>query len=214
MNIDLKEFTDIDRLSGQPLAIKLLVVFIICGAFFMAASWGLLYPKFQDWQRFQQLEPNLKQKLADVHYEAAALPQLRQQVLQIKLRFRRLLKQLPQQNQVSQLIHAIAAAANNSGLVWHYTKPQRHEVHDVYIVLPFTIEVEGTYHQFALFISRLAAMRQLVSVNDFDITHIADNDSTLNFPKERLRMILQVKTYQYNGNTREEKTKHRRGQAE
>ena len=66
--------------------------------------------------------------------------------------------------------------------------PQQQEVGDFYSTLPILMEVKGGYHELANFISDLAQMPRIVTVEDLEIT--ADEEGILT-------SSLVLKTYSY-----------------
>ncbi|MBL4900100.1 MAG: type 4a pilus biogenesis protein PilO, partial [Colwellia sp.] len=61
---------------------------------------------------------------------------------------------------------------------------------EIYIELPIDIEVNGSYHSFGNFVSKIAGLPRIVTLHDFKIDIIPTGKGTLN-------LKLKAKTYRY-----------------
>jgi type IV pilus assembly protein PilO len=101
-----------------------------------------------------------------------------------------LLKQLPNQTEVPDLLIDITQAGLARGLEFDRFEPQDVVNQDFYAEMPVSIIVTGTYHQIGEFVSDIAALPRIVSVDTFRLSR-GDADSG------ELRMEAVTKTYHY-----------------
>ena len=136
----------------------------------------------------------LRDQRVTLDYERAYEAELRQTftikkgMVEIEEMLAELVKQLPDSSEVPSLLRAITEAGARRGLEFVVFDPQEEELGDFYSTLPILMEVRGGYHQLANFISDLAQMPRIVTVEDLEIT--AEEQGTLT-------SSLVVKTYSY-----------------
>ena len=88
-------------------------------------------------------------------------------MVEIKERFGVVLRQLPDKTEVPALLVDISQAGLARGLKFEQFKPEKAQTKEFYNMLPISIQVLGTYHQLAEFISDLAGLPRIVTVGDF-----------------------------------------------
>ena len=116
------------------------------------------------------------------------LPAYQKQMSEIEDMLAIHVRQLPDSTEVPSLLVDITEGGTRRGLNFLVFDPQQEELGDFYAILPIRMEVAGSYHQLAGFISDLAQMRRIVTVGDMAIT--ADEAGLLT-----ISVIL--KTYRY-----------------
>lgn len=111
--------------------------------------------------------------------------------------FGALLRQLPQDTEVPGLLEDISHTAAGSGLDIEVVDVEQEQPQDFYVELPIAISVRGNYHAFGAFVSGIAALPRIVTLQDFKISPLANKE------KEKvaapvLSMKITAKTYRYN----------------
>jgi len=139
-----------------------------------------------DYERAQELE--LRRTFTIKKGMVVNLPAYQAQMIQIKNMLAELVRQLPDSSEVPSLLIDITEAGGRRGLEFVVFDPQEQELGDFYSTLPILMEVKGSYHQLANFISDLAQMPRIVTVGDLEIT--ADEDGGLT-------SSLVLQTYSY-----------------
>ena len=76
-----------------------------------------------------------------------------------------------------------------NGLEFELFKPEEERPIDFYIELPITMRVTGTYHQFAEFISGIAALPRIVTLHNFKMGPLTSDGN--------MTMDITAKTYRY-----------------
>jgi type IV pilus assembly protein PilO len=128
-----------------------------------------------------------------------------QQTSQLEGYIQSIIAQLPEELDIPGLIADISKAGSLVGLEFNHIKPLKPIEHVYYTELPIDISVSGNYMQLADFITRLAGMQRIVTLDDFDITREQPATGTNNMPsslspaKSVLVMQLTIKTYKQGG---------------
>ena len=108
----------------------------------------------------------------------------------MKRSFGTMLRQLPSKTEVAELLVDISQTGLENGLEFELFKPLSEKPVEFYSELPIKISVTGKYHEFGKFISDVAALPRIVTLQDFSITPVKDDPDTL-------VMGVTAKTYRY-----------------
>ena len=163
---------------------------IICLAIVGAGTWYLVLPKKDDLARVQAQEKELRSEFETKQKKAANLDAYKEQLAEMEKRFGELLRQLPSQTEVPKLLNDISQTRLASGLEENLFKPRPEIRKDFYAVLPNDLEVTGTYHELGTFVSGVAALPRLVTLEEVSIQPIKGEGS-------ELRMSVVANTYRY-----------------
>lgn len=192
MNIDLSQFDnlELDNIGQWPKAAKIvLAVFLsvltLALGFFLVVS-----DKIKQLESITQEETTLKQEYQAKYHIAANLETFKQQMSDAEAMFATQLKSLPESHETPGLLDDITFVGTTSGLDFKHISWQPEIIQEIYIELPIDIEVEGDYHDFGGFVSKIAGLPRIVTIQDFIMTINKDN-------KELLNLKLQAKTYRY-----------------
>jgi len=163
---------------------------------FVAATVGLIYVFVWSEQRpqLQQREAEeqqLRQEFRDKHAKAVNLEVYKQQLKDIERSFGALLRQLPGKTEVPSLLVDISQTGLAAGLQEKLFQPQAEVKKDFYAEKPIRIRLTGSYHQFGEFVSGIAALPRIVTLDDIDIK--PDSKDAY----DSLSMDLTAKTYRY-----------------
>jgi len=193
MNL-LEELRSLDpRDPGRwPLPILAGVVLLA----FLAAAIGLTY--FFVWnderpvlQQRESEEQALRREFHDKHAKAVNLEVYKQQLKDIERSFGALLRQLPGKTEVPSLLVDISQTGLAAGLQEKLFQPEAEQRKDFYAEKPIKIRLTGSYHQFGEFVSGIAALPRIVTLDDIAIT--PDSKDAY----DQLSMELTAKTYRY-----------------
>ena len=136
-------------------------------------------------------EQTLKQQFSTKAFQAANLDAYKEQMAEMEESFGALLRQLPSDTEVPGLLEDITRTGLGSGLDFEQIKLLPEVTQQFYIGLPIQIDVVGSYHDLATFVSGVASLPRIVTLHDFSIAPVAESNS-------RLKMGILAKTYRYN----------------
>ena len=195
MNFSLDELT-LDNVGQWPNSIKMGVVTFISLLLIGLGYWLIAKENFDQYNTLKAQEIPLKSDFELKQYQASNLDAYRDQMIIMAERFGNMLKQLPTQNEMPGLLEDISKTGIASGLTFELFAPLPEVPHDFYIELPIKISVVGNYHQFAVFLSRVAQMSRIVTLHDFVIEGVSP-EKQKNSPGELLTMSMTAKIYRY-----------------
>ena len=124
--------------------------------------------------------------------KAANLGAYKAQLEEMRRSFGAMLRQLPDTTDIESLLVDLSQTSVASGLEVAFFKPESEVAKEFYAEYPIKLSVTGKYHEFGSFISGLAALPRIVTLQDINIRPIdADN------PGGQLKMDLTAVTYRY-----------------
>jgi type IV pilus assembly protein PilO len=184
-NIDLKAI-DLNSLSQQGKPVQLgiaggIIVIIIILAYFFVYS-GLNAQLSQ----LRQEEETLKQTYTEKSRQAANLDVLKAELESINGSFNLLLKQLPTQAEIPNLIQELHECATKNGLNMDSIAPVQEQnannknkaEQQVIQTLPYKITLTGNYNQITQFIRDVGKLSRIVTLNSIVLKR-NDKDNTL-----------------------------------
>ena len=142
-------------------------------------------------QQHQAEEQTLRQEFKNKHAKAVNLEVYKQQLKDIERSFGALLRQLPGKTEVPSLLVDISQTGLGAGLSEKLFEPQAEVKKDFYAEKPIKIRLTGSYHQFGEFVSGIAALPRIVTLDDINIK--PDGKDAY----DQLSMELTAKTYRY-----------------
>lgn len=171
--------------AGKIFAIALLGLLILVAGYYFVVSKTL-----EDLESRRQAEQQLRQQFTFKYRQAVNLEAYREQLAQLKESFETMRRQLPDSNEIANLLVEITQAGLGRGLEFKLFQPGEAKPAGFYAELPISIEVTGSYHQLAEFASDVAGFPRIVTLHDLSLTPLG-KDSDL------LVMKGMAKTYQY-----------------
>lgn len=211
MKIDLNQkwaelqAVDWNDFSAWPFFIKGIGVVAICGVILFAGFWFIIRPELDDYASAQREEASLKSTFTNKKALAINLPAYQQQMEIMNQTFGSLLRQLPNSTEVPSLLVDITQAGLGRGLNFELFKPQKETKKGFYAVLPIDIRVRGSYHELAGFVSDVAALPRIVTINKISIHSTKGH-------RGGLLMTARAYTYRYlRPGEAPKRNKHRRG---
>lgn len=166
-----------------------IVVALILGL----GSWYFVTPKTEQLEQAEQREDSLRDEFERKQNKVANLDAYKKQLAEMEKRFGKLLRQLPSQTEVPELLNDISRTRQASGLEEKLFKPRPETRQDFYAVLPNDLRVVGSFHELGTFVSGVAALPRIVTLDGVTIKPVKSNG---NF-QGRLRMSVTAKTYRY-----------------
>lgn len=178
------------NIGSWPLVGRIVILAIAFVVILGLGWYFLISDQKQQLDQAAQQEVQLKQQFEQKAMEAANLDILKAQLEEMKKSFGTMLRQLPGKTEIPNLLQDISQTAQVDGLKQDLFKPTSEVRKDFYAEQPIQIAVEGSYHQFAKFVSDVAALPRIVTIHD---VNIKPSDSA----GVNLVMTLTAKTYRY-----------------
>ena len=193
---ELQNHLEPDNIGSAPLSVRLGVIFTLCAMIIGAGLWFDTQKQLQQLENHEKKEIELKEVFKIKASQAAKLELYKEQLAEMNATFGALLRQLPEKTDVESLLVDVSQTGLASGLEVQKFKPSVEEKKGFYAELPITLEVLGSFHQMATFISGIAALPRIVTISDMKLEPVKkdanDDDSS-----DKLKMSATAKTYRY-----------------
>lgn len=187
-----------------PLPFRIAAVAIIFVLVAVGGTYMTVYKnKKPQLEASQARENELKSQFELDQRKAANLPAYKEQLEQMKRSFGTMLRQLPGQTEIPNLIVDISQTGLGAGLEEKLFETQTEIKKDFYAEKPIKIRLQGGYHEIAHFASGIAALPRIVTLHDITIKPETQNardrsNSNRRGPLgENLVVDVTAKTYRY-----------------
>lgn len=190
-NIDLNDI-DFSKIGMAPLPVKIILIAVACIAVAVGGYFLLTTDQLDALKAAEVQETSLKTTFDEKQAKAANLDAYKQQLEDMKISFGTLLRQLPNKTEIETLLTDISQTGISSGLEIDYFKPEGLNPKEFYSEYPIKLKVTGRYHEFAEFVSGVAALPRIVTLQNLSISPADKNKGGV-----KLAMELTAVTYQY-----------------
>jgi type IV pilus assembly protein PilO len=100
---------------------------------------------------------------------AKKLPEFRQQVTDLEGRLANLKAILPEEKDAADLLNRMQTVAAQSNMIIKGFKPAPTVTKQLHAEWPITLELEGTYHNLAIFFDRVGKFTRIVNISGLDV---------------------------------------------
>ena len=189
-NIDLNniDINDLKKIGSAPLIAKAIMIAILCIILAVAGYFVIITPQLDALTIVENEEGELKTKLDQKQSKAVNLNAYKQQLEEMRQSFGALLRQLPNKTEIETLLTDISQTGISSGLEINFFQPSGLNPKEFYAEFPIKLKVTGRYHEFAEFVSGVAALPRIVTLRNITIKKAKG---------VKLTMELTAVTYQY-----------------
>lgn len=191
MKLEDLQAIDWNDFSSWPMFIKAIGVGVIALLILFAGFWFIIQDEIDEYKAAQAQEEKLKDQFKNKKALAVNLPAYQQQMADMNQTFGSLLRQLPNSTEVPDLLVDITQAGLGRGLNFELFKPGKEGRKGFYAELPISIKVTGPYHQLAGFVSDVAALSRIVTIDNIKIRQKGKGRAAT------LEMSATAKTYRY-----------------
>jgi type IV pilus assembly protein PilO len=192
---ELQHHLEPDNIGTAPTSIKLGVFIFLFVAIVAAGLYFDTQQQLKVLEKHEKKEFALKEEFKVKADKAAKLELYKEQLAEMEASFGALLRQLPETTEVESLLVDVSQTGLASGLEVKKFKPSKEEKKGFYAELPIALEVTGSFHQLATFISGLAALPRIVTISNMRLEPFSKNASGSN--QGKLNMSATAKTYRY-----------------
>jgi len=182
---------DTQNPGAWPLWIRIAATILLSIVIVGAGTYFLIKPVYETLKREEATEQELRSKFERNQSKAAALEMYKEQLAEMERNFGSMLKQLPSKSEVANLLNDISQTRVASSLEEELFQPENEIPKEFYAEIPNKITVTGTYHEMGGFVSNIAALPRIVTIDDVQIQAIEKGAAGV------LRMKASAKTYRY-----------------
>lgn len=144
-------------------------------------------------EQAQAEEQTLKGTLEQKARKAANLDAYKEQLKEMERSFGAMLRQLPNKTEVPNLLVDISQTGLAAGLEEKLFQPTTEVKKDFYAELPIKIRLTGSYHAIGNFVSGIAALPRIVTLNDMLLAKVDAKGAAA----DQLQLDITAKTYRY-----------------
>ncbi|MFT5502599.1 MAG: type IV pilus assembly protein PilO [Gammaproteobacteria bacterium] len=193
---DIQHHLEPDNIGNAPTSIKVSVCLILFAGLIIAGLWFDTQDQLKLIERHEKKEFALKDEFKIKANQAAKLDLYKEQLAEMRASFGALLRQLPEKTDVESLLVDVSQTGLASGLEVKKFRPSSEEKKGFYAELPIALEVSGSFHQLATFISGIAALPRIVTISDLKLEPFNEKERE-DSSSGKLKMIATAKTYRY-----------------
>jgi len=190
LTLDDLRSVDLNDIASWPRSVKIFAAVLVCVMILAAGYWFIIKDQLAELETAERQELALRDEFERKKAMAVNLEAYQKQMVEMQERFGVMLRQLPNRTEVPELLIDITQTGLGRGLQFDLFQPRNKRVADFYAELPINIRVQGTYHQLGEFVSDVAALPRIVTIDDLVL-------SPGGAGSERLTMSAVAKTYHY-----------------
>ena len=145
-------------------------VFVLLSVGALAAFYYLyVTPAQGDMAVRQRQLDGLRAEIAKGQAVARRLPEFRSQVADLEARLERLKAVLPDEKDAAEILRRIQTLAVQSSLEVKRFKPAPTVTKQLHAEVPYSVEIEGGYHNLGLFFDRVSKLPRLINISEISI---------------------------------------------
>src|SRR5262245_21643676 len=171
------------------LAVGLIISIVLCGF----VHWFVFKPMNEQIAAKKVELEGLNQEIAKGRAAERKLSQFREEVKRLELELSKLLQILPSKRNTEELIKRIETLTRQGDFTLLKFTPGEFVQKEFYAEWPIDIQIQGTYHNLALFFDRMSRFSRIVNVEDMKITGLND------VPGKSIASNFVAKTFIYTG---------------
>ena len=153
----------LEQLSKVQRILMCIGIFIGLVGFFVYFSY---YPKIRKISLFKKELVELEKKLAAAKKNASELKKWRTNMKLAEVKFKKVMKALPEKNEIPSLVAGISQSGRDAGLEFVLFQPKKEIKKNFYVEIPVAIKVTGNYHNTAVFFDKVGRLPRIVNIND------------------------------------------------
>lgn len=159
----------IGALEGKPWYYGLVAGAVLGILVYGLGWWAYFAPMKEEIVQKDGRLAQLQQKIQEGRAAQQRLPQFREEVRRLELELEKLLRILPARLNTEDLLRRIRALAEQGNLDLLRIRPGRLTDQEFYRIWPITINMNGTYHDLAIFFDRIGRFSRIINIDNLSI---------------------------------------------
>ena len=179
-------------LEGKPFFFGVRAAVVVSGVLYFLAH--QLWFEGQETQiaRQESQLTDLQAQLQKGRIARQKLPQFREEVRRLEGELDKLLRGLPSRRNIPALLRRIRALTEQGDFDIVRIQPGRFADKDFYSEWPLTLNLNGTYHNLALFFDRISRFSRIINIDNMDVSAVRDQSGL-----HTIAARFQAKTFIY-----------------
>lgn len=186
---------DFNNLHLLNLPSKLFIVLIIIAAMLGLGYIGLFKNQIEFLEEYKAKEVELKNTYKQKSIDAASLNNLRDELAAIRSAFNIMLKQLPTDAEIPNLVQELHQAGSSNGLRLDSVMPQPPVDDGPIKRLPYSISITGNYDQISQFTRDVGSLSRIITLESVKIVQSAENGDNSDGKSSILNLSAIATTY-------------------
>ncbi len=194
----LSDLNDLDfnNLGTWPLPAKIGAVIVIIVAVSFAGWYFHISNLLDELESKQRQETSLRSEFQQKQRVVANIDAYRERLAQLEAMLDDLIQQLPTGTEMPDLLEEVSNLGRLNGLVFQLFRPESERRQEFFAAVPISIRATGTYHQFGQFISSIAGMERIVTLENAELSPVG-GDGQFNAGPRTLNISATLQTYRY-----------------
>lgn len=156
----------VESINQKSFQARLLILAVIIAVLAGAFYYFLLEPKRSEIKSLQTTLQKREKLRNEYENIARELPKFEAENKRLQNEFKQAAKKLPVKKEIATLIDSIYSAVNASGLKPIAFTPRKEVSKEVYIEIPISLNVRGSYFELANFFDRIAKLPRIVNIRN------------------------------------------------
>jgi type IV pilus assembly protein PilO len=184
---------DLFKFEEKPMWQAAVTGIVIAGMLVGVAEWQFFGPRRRDIDAAKAKYASLSAEIEKGRAAERKLAQFREEVKKLELELQKLLQVLPPERDTEDLIKKVEALVHQGDFSLLVLRTNEPIPKDFYKEYPFSIVLNGTYHNLALFFARMANFSRIINVEDLKMHELG------NVAGKTLNATFVAKTFIYIG---------------
>jgi len=159
----------VESINSKSFQARLLILAVIIAVLAGAFYYFLLEPKRSEIKSLQTTLQKREKLRNEYENIARELPKFEAENKRLQNEFKQAAKKLPVKKEIATLIDSIYSAVNASGLKPIAFTPKKEVQKEVYIEIPISLNVRGSYFELANFFDRIAKLPRIVNIRNMSL---------------------------------------------
>ncbi|MDX1604970.1 MAG: type 4a pilus biogenesis protein PilO [Candidatus Competibacterales bacterium] len=192
----LSDLNDLDfnNFGAWPLPARIGLIIIIIAAVGAAGYYFHVKDQIAELERVRQQETSLRSEFEEKQKVVANLDAYRARIEELRGMLAELVKQLPTRTEMPDLLEEVSNLGRSNGLQFRLFRPAGERRQEFFVNVPIQIQATASYHQFGEFVSSIAAMERIVTLEQASLG-LADN--RIEPGSKPLNVSATLQTYRY-----------------
>jgi type IV pilus assembly protein PilO len=198
---------DFNNAGGWPPLAKAIAVIIVIAAVAGFGYWIDTSSQLDSLESVRATERQLRQEFVEKQRVITNIDAYRASIETMRTNLDTLLRQLPTRTEMPDLLEDISNTGRKNGLNFELFKPEAEQPREFYAAKPISIKARASYHQFGSFISNIAALSRIVTLESASLLDLQQQQqqsgsrpAAVSKPRETAKPLLieaTLQTYRY-----------------
>ncbi len=152
--------------ASRKILIILALVVLTCVLYFFLVYKG----KQDEIDKTQEHLNDLNKQLSEVRSAAQGLDAIKMEITKLDQQLTESLSQLPEEKKIESILRSFEDLASSAGLDIASVKPGAEVARDFYAEIPIDLEINGAYHNIALFFDKVSKQKRVVNISNLKLS--------------------------------------------